>query len=346
MAKTEILWNIKDLDLNSLDWRSEFYSRELNLTVLPFDPRRDGYAKHEVLIYVDYGRIDDWINFLHERDNGSVSIFFVGNEYYFRKKFEVLNSFPSIKQGYIQYLPPITAVPLVQLLRELKQDLGIVFARPFFGTLFRAMIRFKDLKQLELNFPHTQLPLGYTNRFFKELSNLGLIKDETNSLYGEDFEKYIYSSIDRHQNSGISFFGQKGTWLRRRLVQSFSKEKNMSIRTYGSWGGVAESSRTDYVEEMLNSRYVLCPPGNVSNESFRYYEAIAVGALPIVGETSIQDWVTFDYWPRHFGFKHQTAKDLWKKLKLLKYEEFVDLSKEVRRLEKKKLAAISELLQR
>ena len=36
-----------------------------------------------------------------------------------------------------------------------------------------------------------------------------------------------------------------------------------------------------YVDSLVSAQFALCPPGFANNESFRFYEALACGALPI-----------------------------------------------------------------
>jgi hypothetical protein len=53
----------------------------------------------------------------------------------------------------------------------------------------------------------------------------------------------------------------------------------------------------DYRELMCNSKFVLCPVGNVSVDCFRVYEALECGAIPIaLRKNSFQDTGVSSYW--------------------------------------------------
>jgi hypothetical protein len=48
------------------------------------------------------------------------------------------------------------------------------------------------------------------------------------------------------------------------------------------WSGRAgREAGAPYVEQLGSARFALCPPGFVNNESFRFYESLLCGALPI-----------------------------------------------------------------
>jgi hypothetical protein len=87
---------------------------------------------------------------------------------------------------------------------------------------------------------------------------------------------------------------------------------------------------TNYATSILSSRFVVCPPGNVSSQSFRYYEAIALGAIPIVTEVSIQDWNTHNYWPKNVAWKNANFIDVWQSLRKMNSESLDELRIDLR----------------
>jgi hypothetical protein len=138
------------------------------------------------------------------------------------------------------------------------------------------------------------LPIGYTNLFARSIvtfvshhSELGI--DENISLLqmsetlNRNFEKKII----------FCFSGQKGKFWRTKAIEDFRRwntsNSNFAIKinvrkgfsgTEGA-NGVTESVGLNYVQELLASRFVLCPPGNYSIYTFRFLESIVSGALPL-----------------------------------------------------------------
>lgn len=53
--------------------------------------------------------------------------------------------------------------------------------------------------------------------------------------------------------------------------------------------GFADGSRIEYIEKMSNSKVVPAPKGNISYDSFRLYEAMELGAIPIAQKPSFWD---------------------------------------------------------
>ena len=86
-------------------------------------------------------------------------------------------------------------------------------------------------------------------------------------------------------------------------------------------GGQRNSVLREYSEFLSKCEFVICPPGNFSNECRRYYEAFVLGSIPIVTSATIQDFTNFDYWPnRHSkGLKNATRRSIF--LEILKLSE-------------------------
>jgi hypothetical protein len=57
----------------------------------------------------------------------------------------------------------------------------------------------------------------------------------------------------------------------------------------------------EYVQTMLRSDYVLCPPGNVVADSFRFAEALECGKVPVVMPRGEQEGIYHNYWTRVFN---------------------------------------------
>lgn len=90
-----------------------------------------------------------------------------------------------------------------------------------------------------------------------------------------------------------SFMGTD--WKDRGSIIKICKipELKWECRMFDEWNDPAQVGETEYVATMLNSKFVLCPSGH-NGETFRFYEAIECGAIPlIVGEPKNEPFLAF-----------------------------------------------------
>jgi len=127
------------------------------------------------------------------------------------------------------------------------------------------------------------IPIGYTNVF--ALSLLGFIQKDS-----EIFESILDLQLNplNQSLSNVVFVGQSGQIVRELAIRSLEKsELGLVIRrsSYGASNVIDKSVTTlgkEYIEILLDSQFVLCPPGNISGQSFRYFEVITLGRIPLV----------------------------------------------------------------
>ena len=324
-------------DLPEYFEKNEFFRRELNLSGTKIDQEDDIPLPRNSLLYCN--NLSHWEKRLKLSEKSSLSVIIAANEYYKKDKWLDVNDFESIKCAFIQYLPHHQRTRFSTILKFIFSNSQFLYDKAFWGTLKSSSQIYCEMRSLKFKIPVFNFPLGYTDRFVKELKNLDLLSENSKSLYTDK----IYNNSSR--GAGVSFEGQKGSWYRRLMVEYF--EKNAAARTdkYGSFGGFTDSPETtNYAESILASRFVVCPPGNVSSQSFRYYEAIALGAIPIVTEASIQDWNTHSYWPQNIGWKSSNFVDIWLSLRKLDYEALDDLSNTMRTYVAEQLKITEKLL--
>lgn len=102
-----------------------------------------------------------------------------------------------------------------------------------------------------------------------------------------------------------SFVGQVQNPFRQQCVDTLRKMPDGFLHTTDLFGGVCEKGieYQEYLDIMCQSRYVICPSGSFTPESFRLYEAMACGAIPIVDARAPVHEKDFNYWnevyPRH-----------------------------------------------
>ena len=120
------------------------------------------------------------------------------------------------------------------------------------------------------------IPLGYTDTFAR--------------AFAERFELSTDASVfsahpanTKVRARSVVFRGNRG--LAQRIVAS---ERAMKITNSevalidADWSARAAGDvGAAYVDSLTSARFALCPPGFANNESFRFYEALACGTLPI-----------------------------------------------------------------
>ncbi len=316
---------------------SEFYARELGLRGTKINHEEDEALPENCLIYCN--DLAHWQKRLALSRKSSVSVIIASNEYYDLSRLLLINNFESIKCAFIQYLPNGKRIKANSFASFIVQFPRVLTQRAFYGTAKLGFQKYGKFTRERFNVPIYPFPLGYTERFARELKDLGILQACQDSL----FQGKLFSDFTEREK--ISFFGQRGTWYRRLMVKFFESHPNFEMQTYSSFGGFTDSpATTGYSELILKSRFVVCPPGNCSSQSFRYYEAIALGAIPILAETSIQDWNTFDYWPANKPWKNANFADTWKSLSSLSLSELEELSLELRRFVLDQIMTTRELL--
>jgi hypothetical protein len=315
---------------------NEFFARELGLHGKMINHEASEALPENCLIYCN--DLTHWKRRLALSRKASVSVIIGSNEYYDLSKLTQLNNFESIKCAFVQYLPNgkrIRAGLFVSFILRFPQVLS---QRAFYATLKQGFKKYRTVTQERFNVPIHPFPLGYTERFARELKDLGILQASQGSL----FQGNLVS--DFTQRDKISFFGQKGSWYRRFMVKFFESHPNFQMEAYSSFGGFTDlPSSTGYSDLILKSRFVVCPPGNCSSQSFRYYEAIALGAIPVLTEASIQDWNAYDYWPSNTPWKNKNFVEIWKSLSSLSQMELEELSLELRKFVQYQISTTREI---
>ena len=135
-----------------------------------------------------------------------------------------------------------------------------------------------------VNLRYINFPLGYTDVFCSSLlTNSDIdVKSSSGSLLELTFH-------DRGEpKTHLVFVGQIGQIVRFVAIAAAQKTSFARVITRSDYGagsllekGVREKG-TEYLTTVLNSKFVLCPPGNISGNSFRIHETVLLGRIPIV----------------------------------------------------------------
>ena len=311
---------------------SEFFRRELGIVFQTRNPEE--ISEKDEIHAILTSDLNLWQQTLRYRKPKSLAIFLTGNENYHAKTFALLDEFPCIKFAFVQYLAESQPrIPFKYLLSVFLSEKKIIFRRELWGALRRARSVQRGIKGLKLITPTKFLPLGYTNRFVDEFK-LKIELKPNESLLGR-----MGSGFDIDRICSVVFMGQRGSWYRRRLINYFTKLPESRIMSYAGWGGNSKSESSTYIDLLLKSHLVLCPPGNLSNETPRYYEAMALGKIPIISSVSVQDWNDFSYWTTKYGrkFKDKSPQGVYQTLSQYSSTKMEIISQEIFKYEKSKL---------
>jgi hypothetical protein len=147
------------------------------------------------------------------------------------------------------------------------------------GVVFRQVRIILDFKVKSRKY--INIPIGYTNIFAQSLSRFANAED------GISLFNLSATNPPDAQESSISFTGQSGQIVREVAIRALEKEDLARVIRRSGYGAsnVLDSEVTrngdEYLKNLLDSTFVLCPPGNISGETFRLFETTVIQRLPL-----------------------------------------------------------------
>jgi hypothetical protein len=304
---------------------TEYLKREFGLIPKLVDPNI--LQLDNKIVFIACTEPSNWTQILLNAQPKSIVFFLLGNETYDKKKYEFLNQFLSIRHVFI-YNPPRQSskfglIALFDWIIRVPGDMKSKYL--FFAWKFALEMR-KKASSVEITYPWSNLPLGYTNQFVKQLPDLVI----SSGLSLVDNWPVLNITRNEERDRQVRFMGQIGTWYRKELVKYFSRFVEFEYVESSGWAG---SSKSGYIEILQTSTFILCPPGIYTNETFRYYESIICGALPIAPINSLHDLHSSNYWSQILPFyaKHSHIS-LYRKLKKMsdvEISEYLSISREL-----------------
>ena len=175
---------------------------------------------------------------------------------------------PSVRTIFRNYAPDIA--PASQRMRALAGfvgdartcDVPMRSAKPLYESGRAVRLRMAHWHRVSI--PVQSLPLGYTNAF------------------ANPYQEAPESPTER--TISICFRGNRGLAPRILGLEEATRVPGAEIQLVDrAWSGASPETTNarDYIDQLRRSRFALVPPGFVNAESFRYYEAILCGALPV-----------------------------------------------------------------
>lgn len=114
--------------------------------------------------------------------------------------------------------------------------------------------------------------------------------------YKRDFVKYLKNNKKAKNRELTWSFAGTLHGDRQLGVNLFKKLTSCKVHTCSGFGAADGLATQEYAETLENSLFALCPPGQDSNDSFRTYEALEAGCIPVTLANSTQFVVHPSYW--------------------------------------------------
>lgn len=141
------------------------------------------------------------------------------------------------------------------------------------------------------NLKFVNFPLGYTDVFCYSYLNLATSKK---NQHGGSLLK-LKALQNYNPTSHLVFVGQVGQIVRRVAINAARNSSSSIVLTRDGYGAGdikglnVMSNGIEYVKLLLGSKFILCPPGNISGNSFRIHESVIVRRTPIVLSHVVSD---------------------------------------------------------
>ena len=123
------------------------------------------------------------------------------------------------------------------------------------------------------------IPLGISEGFRKQHLNVNHIKEMTNPL-----------KLNKKESLYINFNPNTNKKIRQNILKVL---KNQNFTTIGSYG----LEMNDYIKDIKDNQYVLCPTGN-GVDTYRLWETLIIGSNPVVN--SINQYSDFKNLPIYY----------------------------------------------
>lgn len=295
---------------------AEFLHREFDLKLTEINSGNEQELRNLEVVLLATTDPKELTSLIQGRKEQSVIVFFLGNETYDIPKFEYLNNFKKeIRHCFIYNLPKKTPYSVsVKCFFATVYDGGLFHRMPNGNILRHAKNGFDFMRRnrrIRLDYSSSNFPQGYTNTFVSELKTVAHV--DHRSL----FRNENLSEMSRNQRTKvINFIGAEGSWNRKLAIKKMKRifpDSDFSL-VASSWTNKKPINANsivlsgNYVSSLVNSKFTLCPPGNLTNQTYRYLESLLLGSLPILPPATIQDNHLWNCWseftkPTYYSWK-------------------------------------------
>lgn len=269
----------------------QFLEREVEIQLkFKHSLEKEKSQSRYILVMADY-EYSIWEDLLKKQQEDSVIVLLLGSETINLKVAVSLIRMKSINHVLMQYYTKpqfgraclSTLYFLVEFRRVLsKKKLWIIFKR---GA--KRYIKLSYLRKVSMG-KISYLPLGYTTKFANQFLDLFSVDEFPKNKKSIIQFSLFFDEVTKSQN--ICFRGAKSGPLRQVMfADDYTPFNFVPVILNDNWsGGVSKDN--SYLRDLLISKYSLNPPGHVSNETFRFCEALICTCVPLSTNCSILDW--------------------------------------------------------
>ena len=292
------------IDLYSLEdpgkmWESEFLKREFKLNWIQIS--NEEIIINRKLIFIVSSNPSEWEALLRKSSDESIILILLSNENRELSYYNYLNKFDSVRHVFLCYPPLVKDLSLLQIIiQSIIEFPNMLFQKGFYFHLKNAFFKILEMRKMRLNYPWTYLPLGYSNRFVSELKLSGKLSSNHDSSIVEHFLNLENRNEIRKKE--VFFHGRPNGWFRRKLLEKYKSSRGFNIYLTSKTGKPDDLNSTSNVIGMFENAFSFVPPGNISNLTFRYYESIICGSIPIHMGGYLQDWQKLPSYIDKVGF--------------------------------------------
>ena len=245
-----------------------------------------------------------WVEILNKLDNYNVVFFLLGNENFEPAEFNSLNKIKSLLHAFV-FNPPneISNTSMIGGVLGNIYDGGLRKTKAP-GSVYRdGRISYSlknKFKKINMEYSFSSLPLGYSNSFANKITKLVNLNENDSLITNESITKiYKFKNIKYK----FSFIGQSGNRRREIFLRVAREFENAKIYPpEKEFGGNNIGEDYTYINHLLNSRYILVPPGNLSNLNHRYTESLICHSLPVILASNSLDPSRNDHWTNNLSF--------------------------------------------
>jgi hypothetical protein len=262
---------------------------------------------------------------LNKLKDCNVIFFLLGNETYEPIIFNSLNQIKSLKYAFV-YNPPnkiLNTSVLGSLLGNIYD--GGLRKTEAPGSVYRdGRISYslkRKFKNINIEYPYSALPQGYSNSFAHKITKLAELND-SDSLITTTATTKINSL--KNICYDFSFLGQSGNRRREIFLRAARDFNNVKLYPLEKgFGGNNSNNDYTYVNNLLNSKYALVPPGSFNNFNHRYTESLICHTLPVILANNSIDPSQNDNWTNNLSFlSRYSIKSQMKYLEKIDKETF------------------------
>jgi hypothetical protein len=217
---------------------------------------------------------------------GSWLKFLLGN-YFFGAKYYNDLEFPLVDKSLFVTTYNTSYKQHINLMIEHKFDFGIFLLSDEFLSDSCEYINHPHCKFVIRNYIH---PSIYQN---SKVVHIGL-------GYKRSFNNYVFNNEFSERDLRWNFIGSVHGNSRNLALNFFNQLEGGFVHTTKHFNSDDYLSTEEYCKILNRSCYTLCPQGHVNNESFRIFESLEAGSIPVVLKNSDLHPFNPSYW--HYLF--------------------------------------------